>query len=231
MFYRLPLPDASHLLLYTKTKKGCLTSDAGATDPKSPEAAIVKLLKAAHTRRKEAAAVAAGKSGAGSAGVRTAPSGAKDAASLAFPRMGGAQDQLLRPVLPGGFTAGAAAQPPFGKATGAGVGPFGGVPGRYGGGGHGSDPTAAPSAAGSGPVNVGAVGKEEGKLEAEATGTREEVEALLVDGKKEEVCGFPCCSGVFLGRVGEVGLFNHALMAGEFFFLLVLLFMWLLLLL
>lgn len=58
---------------------------------------------------------------------------------------------------------------------GAGVGPFGGVPGRLGG-----DRPAA------GAVEGGGGGGSEA-----AKGCHEEVEALLVDGKKEEVCVMP----------------------------------------
>ena len=57
--------------------------------------------------------------------------------------------------------------------TSVGVGPFGGVPG--GGSVHGGGRA--------GPVEVASVTRAEGT----GTGSQEEVEALLVDGKKEEV--------------------------------------------
>ena len=168
----------------------------------------MKLLKAAHARRKEATAAAADKATATSgaaAAAKAPPFGAKDAA-LSYPGTGGGgggQGNLFRPgqrTGTGGFTAGAAAQQPLAPAvTGGGVGPFGGVavPGRFGGGGgisgHGTGavPAAGSAATMAGP-GLGEGGRAgEGQGDAPA-GSREEVEALLVDGKKEEVCVFVC---------------------------------------
>lgn len=194
-------------------RQGRLTSDAGAADPSTPEAAIVKLLKAGYARQK-AAGVGRDATGAPPS-VRSIPSattpawrpdgGMRDQA-LAFPRgetgsVPGA-GKLMRPggvghggvsresgggggdmTSPGSAFPGAGAARLAAPAMAKDVGPFGTGRGGFGGvGGFGSGVAGASPA-----LQGGGMSTAEQREGETAAGMQEEVEALLVDGKKEEV--------------------------------------------
>ena len=154
--------------------------------PASPEAAIVALLKAAHARRKEA-----NKDAALSPPPPSAPASTLQASASAPRRLGGVGGGAGPWAAPGGGGRGLGIQGGATQrsvaATFSGVGPFGGAPGGFDGGAFGGGGGGGGGEAGAGADNGESGGKDDRGSGEAVTGSHEEVEALLVDGKKEEV--------------------------------------------